>query len=311
MTSPFDVVERFGDVAVFRDGPKPRGPGDRHAAIEVDGERIAVFVQSGPAWPLAEALARGRGLLPLRDRNLARAFWFDAAHNKYHWVVERPGGVALAALVRHVRKRAGAMPPVTAARIARDILRAQIVVEEQTPRERYRNVRTLGAILADTVVAWDGRVVLSPRMFGTPADAPLWMHANTLVQSVGALLLALLAPALDGHNDDEKLAVDSAMMRMIATSAPLTGTGVEALEALTARAMSTLPPPVPRRGQPTPAASSRTLTPSTLMFELNKIIRDLGGDDESFAAALMNELFPDRKRADLAWREEMVLVPLL
>jgi hypothetical protein len=310
VSGPFDVVDRVGDVAVFRDGPKPRGPADRHGALDLDGERVAVFVQSGPAWPVGEVLERGRKMLPLRHRNLARPFWFDSARNKYHWVIERPGGVALAALVRRVRKRDGAMPPVAAARIARDVVRAQLFIDAVTPRERFASLSGIAAVLADTVVAWDGRVVVAPRMFGAPADAPSWMHRSTLVEAVGVLLLALLAPALPGHDGaDEKLSVDNAVLRMLAAQTPLRGTGAAELEALVAQAMNTRPTP-PRRGRPTPPASARILALDELAQALAEIVRLLGGDDESFAAALMNELFPDRKRADVAWREEMLAVPL-
>ncbi len=302
--SPFDVVERVGDVAVFRDGPKPRGPADRHGTIDVGGERIAVFVQTGPAWPMSAVLDRGRAILELahtKHRNIARAFWFDATRNKYHYVVERGGGVALPALVRRIRKRDGAMPPVTCARIARDFVRAQEFVDTKIARARFRTVAAVAAIVADTVVSWEGRVVIAPRLFGTPADAPPWLHRNTFVEAIGALLLALLAPAVEGD-------VDASILRMLADNARLKDTGVAQLEDLATRALYA--PPVPRRRgrQPPPAPAS--LSPSDLAVQLDEIVRALGGDDESFAAALMNELFPERKRADLAWREEMQAVPL-
>lgn len=304
----FDVVDRIGDVGVFRGGPKPRGPADRHGALDVPGgERVSVFVQTGPSWPTPEVLERGRRLLRVEHRNVARAFLFAATRNKYHYVVERVGGVALPALVRKVRKRSGTLPPVTCARIVRDLCVAQSFVDKAIPRERFRSVAGVATIVADTVVSWDGRVVLAPRVFGTPADAPPWIMRNTVTQAMAALLLALLAPDIDAAD------VDGAVLRLLVEGAPLRS-GVDALDVLTNHVLA--PPATPaRRRRSTPPPAPGSLAPGNVTVDgiaaaLDAIIGDLGGDDESFAAALMAEIFGDRKRADLAWREEMTAVSI-
>lgn len=230
-------------------------------------------------------------------RSLARAFFSDRVGDRWCHVVERVGGVALPALVRRVRKRAGSLPPATCARIARDLAGVQGVLDASAP----------GAVasVSDTVVTWDGRVVSAPRMFGAPADPPRWIPRDP-IHAVGALLFALLAPEL---GDDVDRALHAAL-GMDASGVPrgaVPDLGAREIQQVVARTFAH--EPWRRRVGRTSGITSTAAR--ELAATLDDVVRKLGGDDdEAFAASLMHELFADRRREDLAWREELALVEL-
>jgi hypothetical protein len=291
--SDFDVVMRVGPAFVLRDGPKPRPPADRHGCVDVAGERIAVLAQCGHFWPHPNVIQAGTLLAAsAAPAALARTHFFGRDKNEYWHVVERPGGVALPALVRRVRKKDGMLPLSFAVRIARDVAAAHAWLEAA------KIVSTVTPNVGDVVVTWDGNVAVSPRLFGSAADLPRWARAlPDSAAVVGALLFALLVPLPDAAAvDDVVLALlqqhEAARPSLAKSGAP------DALQALVKLGLSTST----QRGRALRAAEMRE--------KLDAVLDELGGDNQRFAASMVEELYAGRKRADLEWREELAAAPL-
>jgi hypothetical protein len=310
--SDFDVVMRVGPAFVLKDGPKPRPPADRHGFVDVAGERIAVLVQCGHFWPPPAVVAAGTLLAsePPAPPSLVRTRFFGKDHNEHWHVVERPGGVALPALVRRVRKKDGMLPLSFAVRIARDVaaahawLDAHRVLRGAELADRINRSAALLPSVGDVVVMWDGSVTVTPRLFGSPADLPRWADdANDAAAVVASLLFALLVPLPDATDVDARVL---ALLRHHAA----------------ARANKTPPPSIAKSGAPdalqtlvhvglsTSTERGRPLRAAEVCAQLDAVLDELGGDNERFAASMVEELYAGRKRADLEWREELAAAPL-